>query len=232
MKIISIGDLHGKDVWKQIDPTNYDKIIFVGDYTDDFPPTTDEQIFTNLINIINFKKENHDKVILLFGNHDCSYIYGCKCSGYRPSMQDKLFNLFKDNRALFKFAYQIDNYIWTHAGITKFWYEDYLKPIILTYGLENLTIAEQINHLAFTGKGLEELGRVGHARGGLTYFGGCLWADQREFDYRTILPGYHQIVGHSKTGQGKIKKEYNNASITFIDCLDTKTEFYEIEIKE
>ena len=37
MKIISIGDLHGKDVWKQIDPANYDKIIFVGDYTDDFP---------------------------------------------------------------------------------------------------------------------------------------------------------------------------------------------------
>ena len=28
MKTISIGDIHGKNVWKQVDPNKYDKIIF------------------------------------------------------------------------------------------------------------------------------------------------------------------------------------------------------------
>lgn len=231
MKIISIGDIHGKSVWNTIDPGEYDKIIFVGDYTDDYYPTTDEQIFENLINIINFKKANPDKVELLYGNHDCSYVYGWSCSGFRSSMREKLFHLFHANKSLFKFAHQEKNYIWTHAGITRFWYDDYFKKIVTIYDLHENNIADQINTLSNSNDGLETIRKVGIIRGGAGYFGGPIWADQREFDEKTILDGYHQIVGHSKTGSGIKKKIYNeNTSITFIDCLDTKTEFYEIEI--
>ena len=36
IKILTIGDIHGKSVWNEIIPENYDKIIFVGDYVDSF----------------------------------------------------------------------------------------------------------------------------------------------------------------------------------------------------
>ena len=47
MKILTIPDLHGKTVWKNVFDTNYDRIIFLGDYVDDFPPTTDGEILDN-----------------------------------------------------------------------------------------------------------------------------------------------------------------------------------------
>jgi len=68
MKIISVGDLHGNNIWKTIDPELYDKIIFVGDYTDSFH-LTDSAILDNLLDLIEFKKSYPDKVFLLLGNH-------------------------------------------------------------------------------------------------------------------------------------------------------------------
>ena len=34
MKHVIIGDLHGKDVWKEININCYDRVVFVGDYVD------------------------------------------------------------------------------------------------------------------------------------------------------------------------------------------------------
>lgn len=36
MKHIVIGDLHGKDIWQTIDFTQYEKVVFLGDYVDSF----------------------------------------------------------------------------------------------------------------------------------------------------------------------------------------------------
>ena len=44
MKTISIGDIHGSSKWKAVNVKNYDRVIFMGDYVDDFPPVTDDQI--------------------------------------------------------------------------------------------------------------------------------------------------------------------------------------------
>ena len=68
MRICAIGDIHGRNDWEKVDPNKYDKIIFVGDYVDSFDIPTGE-ILKNLENIIAFKKEYYDKVILLLGNH-------------------------------------------------------------------------------------------------------------------------------------------------------------------
>ena len=135
MKILTIGDIHGRDLWKfythgssyeydlwkvsieaGADPTNYefwkeftyaqvDKIIFVGDYTDSFDKTN-EQILENLKEIIKFKKALGDKVVLLLGNHDIQYIIPNEvCSGFRSEMKFDLENLFKENIDLFKIAH-------------------------------------------------------------------------------------------------------------------------------
>ena len=74
---ICLLDLHGKDIWKKINPDNFDKIIFLGDYMDASYKTrpegmkfsdlleiiideergkTDEEIISNLLDIIELKK--------------------------------------------------------------------------------------------------------------------------------------------------------------------------------
>src|SRR6476660_917534 len=99
MRIIAIGDLHGKDCWKEIDFSLYEKVIFVGDYVDGFNASNHE-IFNNLLELIQLKKSNTAKFILLLGNHDIQYLYGpdYRCSGFRPEAQFDLEELFSKNR--------------------------------------------------------------------------------------------------------------------------------------
>ena len=48
MKLITIGDLHGSLVWKQINPGNWDRMVFMGDYVDSGKYSPDERILSNL----------------------------------------------------------------------------------------------------------------------------------------------------------------------------------------
>jgi len=36
MKHVIIGDLHGRDVWQQVNFSKYEKAVFLGDYVDSF----------------------------------------------------------------------------------------------------------------------------------------------------------------------------------------------------
>ena len=79
MKIVALGDTHGRDMWKTIVKIeeDFDKLLFIGDYfdtRDDIDASTQIQNFKE---ILEFKKENPDKVILLIGNHDFHYLKGC-----------------------------------------------------------------------------------------------------------------------------------------------------------
>ena len=90
-KIITIGDLHGRTVWKEFEdikfllyaepgaagyggfvPECY-KYVFIGDYCDSFTETSDK-IKDNLLELIRFKTLYPDHVILLWGNHDYQYL--------------------------------------------------------------------------------------------------------------------------------------------------------------
>jgi hypothetical protein len=32
MRLLTLPDLHGKTVWRQLDPAAYDRLVFLGDY--------------------------------------------------------------------------------------------------------------------------------------------------------------------------------------------------------
>lgn len=226
MKTISIGDLHGLNLWKEIDPEKYDKIIFIGDYVDSFK-VSDDDILNNLKDIIEFKKKYMDKVELLLGNHDLQYmfienldIHGC--SGYRPSMSTSLHNIFKDNKDLFNVAFQYNDTVWTHAGIHYGWYKYRFKDY---YGD---TIAEKLNN-AFRNYYLP-LFDIGRRRGGRYDIGGPFWCDQLEL-MGSPMRDIDQIVGHTR--RNYILTEYkHDKQLVFIDVLEhTKLPiFYEIEL--
>ena len=128
LRILVFGDIHGRNVWKDVidreDIDNLDLIIFLGDYfssREDIPVDLQEENFRH---IVEFKNMYPDKVVLLRGNHDmeaCKY-YWAECY---PSHHSKWVyenkEWFLDNT---QWVLQIDDVVFSHAGITKRWYED------------------------------------------------------------------------------------------------------------
>lgn len=217
MKIITIGDVHGRPYWKNIDPKKYDKIIFTGDFVDSYI-YTNEEILENLMAIIELKKDFSEKIVLILGNHDLHYMWDYKtfgCSGYRPELYHDLHDLFNDNRNLFQVAFQIGNHIWTHAGISKGWYK-FNQEVIEGYTdkFDCKTIAEVLNIILWT-KDNYILHQVSDFRGGVYQYGGVTWADRKE-TMNGYLPGYHQYVGHTPINEITMFGD-ENGSIRYID---------------
>lgn len=131
MKTIVLGDIHGYTAWKDIlkNEPEFDRVIFIGDYVDSFDRSGKEQM-DNLLDIISYAKQedvdpaDQKEVILLIGNHDFHYFPGVinPCSGYQPLMRPLFESVYQDNYVLFQTAFiDENNYIYSHAGITKTW---------------------------------------------------------------------------------------------------------------
>lgn len=232
MKVLTVSDIHGRSVWKDINFDAYDQIVFLGDYTDSYV-FDDETVYHNLLNIIQLKRAQPEKFVLLIGNHDAQYLHfpHYRCSGFRPLAQPVISGVFDKYGRMFQIAYQVGAYLFTHAGVSNRWLTHALKKT----GNETLSItpsydlAELLNDIHQQLPFRDLLFEVGRRRGGSDPTGGPVWADRSETknDY---LAGFHQVVGH--TPIDTFTTFGNEAgSITYTDVLQTKTAFYEIEIR-
>lgn len=241
MKVITIGDIHGESViWKIADLKKllesskeipqYDAYIFLGDYVDSHTLQT-PKIISNFKKIIQLKQNYPYNIVLLLGNHDLAYLLGhflFPCSGHDRNYDKEIQKLFLDNIELFCPIYQLDNYIFTHAGISQKW----LDKFKFIHGIKTPSIpVKTINNCFF--KAISDKNHInvsdpifdcGMIRGGENLVGGIFWADFRE-TFKDIVPGYKQIVGH--TPVKKIvtldnKKEGDSfGSITYINTIPT-----------
>lgn len=235
MKVIVIGDTHGRKTWKDIVRKNSgSNFIFLGDYVDPYYSEFigEEQAIDNLYEIIDFKKDNPSNVHLLIGNHDAQYMFYPEFS--TSAISRKYFQDIKDafdfNRNLFQFSIQKDNYLFIHAGITNGWlnhFRELLDHFGLKSDLSNLAVI--INKIGKDNKWRQDcLGTVSHYRGGFDLYGGPLWADKREL-LKDHLAGFQQVVGHNKI-DSIIKIGNSKSSITFCDCLWKKEESLTLNI--
>ena len=230
MKTVSIGDTHGmavvESVMKIID--NFDKFIFLGDYVDSFD-VENQSMKKNLLDLIELKSKYMEKVVLLWGNHDIHYLLGKEyyCTGYRPGMRKFFHTIFQENEKLFQFSCQAGDYIWTHAGITEFWFEKRLRA----GKADERSIADTLNE-AF-GLRYPPLFDIGYRREGKQRTGGPLWCDKAEL-ISGPLKGYNQIVGHNRVEEFEIFWT-GDKKVILIDLLENNEEvdagsFYYIEI--
>ncbi len=71
--VLVLPDVHGRKFWKKPceNIENYDKVVFLGDYFDpyDFEKISVVDCIENFNEILELKRNNMDKVILLIGNH-------------------------------------------------------------------------------------------------------------------------------------------------------------------
>jgi hypothetical protein len=230
MKTITIGDLHGIDKWKTIDPEHYDKIIFLGDYLDSFC-LLDKEIISNFKDIIDFKQDWPDKVVLLFGNHEISYMYPkYRATGYRTGIAAKVSKLLWDHYHLFRIAWQHENFLWSHAGILQDFFDQKILPQIIA-GDTNLAATLQ----RLFEEGYSPIFEYGYKRGGsINSLAGPLWLDKAEM-MQQPLKGYHQIVGHTRVDTIVHYQPYSydkTTIVSFCDCMEYgDRSFYELDIK-
>ncbi|GAB3644103.1 metallophosphoesterase [Spirosoma arcticum] len=234
MKLLTISDLHGRTVWKDVDFSSYDRVIFLGDYTDSFV-FDDNAILTNLSEIIQHKRREPSKFVLLIGNHDAQYLHFpyYRCSGFRAWSQPTLSALFTEHEHLFQIAHQEGLYLFTHAGVSRQWFARLLAktqpdehPVTPAVNVANLLNDVHRQSLRFRNLLFE----VGPKRGGMDSFSGPVWADRDET--RTdFLPGFHQIVGHTPIDDITTYGD-ESGSITYTDVLEKQKRFYEIIIPD
>jgi hypothetical protein len=128
-KVLAIGDIHTK-IWiiekvtKVID--DYDKIVFCGDYADDFSASPQDTLQT-WITLKDLQTKNRDKIQLVMGNHDYIYVNDTPSlqSGYNPITHvliDASENKdLKDWLASLPVVIEIDDVSYSHAGIANQW---------------------------------------------------------------------------------------------------------------
>ena len=130
MRIICFGDIHGRNVWKEVidkEVYNTDLFIFLGDYFTSREGISEEDQFSNFKEIVFYKEMYSEKIILLRGNHDME-----ACGYYWAECRPKYWGFeVSDNKEWFlentQWLVQIDNMVFSHAGITQRWYEDMKK---------------------------------------------------------------------------------------------------------
>ena len=201
--MIIIPDVHGRVFWKEIVKNSEDKIIFLGDYVDPYPGENISLIgaLDNLSEIIDYKKSNPSKVILLLGNHDFMYMdsehnkYSCR---HDFENEPKITKILMDNRDLFQMNYSIEVknklYIFSHAGILKPWIEKYKN----LFG-EFPGSLDKINELYrnWDPEFISSLLEISYYRGGWSDFGSMIWSDVREHSV-SCEENIYQIFGHTQ----------------------------------
>ena len=200
--LVIIPDVHGRPFWREaarLRPAAW--VVFLGDYLDPYPDEgiTGEEAFKGLLDIIDLKKRNPDKVTLLWGNHDLHYMYPeMMGSRYDFANAERNARLFHDNQTLFKMAYETvtggRRFLFSHAGVGMGW----IRQSFPGLAPEELT-ADLFNDLVGYPRFMEALGAVSCYRCGDKPWGSMVWADVQEQGYEeNQLPGVVQVFGHSR----------------------------------
>lgn len=225
MKILVIGDLHGHDTWKEIINTNtFDKVVFIGDYLDSRTRSCEEQL-SNFLDILKYKKDDLNDVILLIGNHELHYLDGIDSTysghnyGYSFSFNSVLENALKDN--LLQMAYKDGQYLFTHAGVSETW--------CLDNGINYTTdyIADEINELFKHRRVAFDINRGGGY--GNEIYQSPVWIRPGSLYNDSV--DFMNVIGHTSGGRIKETDKYilTDALPNEYIIIDTKTNKTEIK---
>lgn len=252
-KILCIPDIHCRKFWRQCIYNNIekvDKVIFLGDYLDPYQNEIEENpelmeceyfgdsknLLKMLEDIISLKKNEPDKYILLTGNHSDSYIWADFKAASRTDWKnwEKYHKFFLENLEYFNLVWIEKNVIFSHAGISKNWSEDFLYSYMkYDEGAElekDSTVFETARVLKDTPLSdfniyyIKAISNISPYRYGEAFNGSCEWSDLREhIDHHLtevkekIVPlgedGMYQIFGHTQ-----LQKELITDKWACLDC--------------
>lgn len=217
MKQVIIGDIHGRSCWKDIlaQEQDWDRVIFVGDYVDTHELITPLEQVDNLREIIGFKEDNDDKVILLIGNHDYHYWPGIqeRYSGYQHNMRVSFEYEYDTYKRSFQACY-IDEHknIYSHAGLTQKWCQ-----FIGAHPLKNKQLVDYVNDCFISRPVMFQFYRGDRSDYGDDINQGPFWVRPQSL-YRDKIDNF-QVVGHTMVGQITHPSKSERKGFYNIDCL-------------
>ena len=187
-KVFVIPDVHLKP-WMfdkaegLLSRSEYDKIVCLGDLVDDWDQEKNLGLYSETFDAVEHFIERHPNFLFCYGNHDVSYIWEARESGYsdyaRPVVLEGLTKLEKlipaENIA---YIHRIDNALFSHAGLTEVFVSRFLP--------------------AFSGSLDELLERInGFRRDELWCDASPIWARPQNGKIEMYPAGYLQVVGHT-----------------------------------
>lgn len=195
MKILVLGDIHGRLCWLDIiNKEQPDLTIFLGDYVSTHDNISSEQQCMNLEDILNHKADNPDKVILLRGNHDLQHLgYSwAECSGRfieveRWMSSETIKKRFLD---LTQWVYIYDNIIFSHAGISETWWSNVKNLYSEVIDLEDINNIDPCEIFAFTPNRYSD-----YCGDSITQ--PCTWIRPIAL-IKDYIKNYNQVVGHTR----------------------------------
>lgn len=210
MKIVVLGDIHGRSVWKDIiDKELPDQVIFLGDYVSTHDCVSESDQVSNLLEILRFKG-HHPETILLRGNHDLQHLgyYWAECSGYFPWVAELMRDLEEEFLANTQWIYIMGNTIFSHAGISTKW----LESNLLT--LDDINFLGPTELFAFNGKNPRDIYGTSPEQP-------PTWI-RPETLVNVMIPGYDQVVGHTPVEYCFNVKDSSNIpnNLWLCDALD------------
>jgi len=204
MKIIAIGDIHGRSNWEDFVKQEFDLCVFVGDYFDSFTLDVDTQI-ENFEKIVEFKNTSNKKVVLLTGNHDLHYLLDTEhYSGYNHDRAIDIAEALGQAGKALTMAHQEGGLLFSHAGVTKTWAKK--NKINL------LDIAYSINQLPLPAFGFYN---KDESRYGDNKHQGCVWVRPRALQ-SDLIANFVQVVGHTHMKDITAFED----KVVYIDVLD------------
>lgn len=130
MKVLAVGDIHTKSwIFYEIAEImdHYDKVVFVGDYADNWNTDPIKTIGTwKTLHMM--MQSNPEKVHAVIGNHDYAYIHpeiAGHSSGWNPVTYHLLSipenKYLKDWLLTLPITLEVDGVTYSHAGVTEQW---------------------------------------------------------------------------------------------------------------
>lgn len=189
-----VGDLHLQAklilplVEKAIEKHNVERVIFMGDYVDQWNQCDNSQLYINELTLLaEFRnkliKEGKVEPVFLIGNHDMPYLIDIPeyYSVYDTKTFDKVHDLLLQLQP--QIACEVGEYsVASHAGYvqTSAWEipKWHFKPWLYGYIDESIKLQKQVGR-----------------RGGFDTYGSMLWEDFGERLWRAGMK--YQIVGHT-----------------------------------
>lgn len=223
-KIVVLGDIHGRSVWKSIleKELDADTVVFIGDYFDSFDISGGEQLY-NFQEIINYKRDSGKEVILLVGNHDHHYfpeIGYTGTSGFQHNMWPAISAVINDNRQHLQMCYNDGEFLFSHAGISVSWLKNAFKK---DWTVDN--VVEKVNELYlhkprwFNFSGLDPYGDDTYQT--------PIWIRPRSLKIANnntkLYKKYIQVVGHTHQNSIQFK-----GRTYFVDTFDTSNDYLTI----
>jgi len=231
-RIIAVGDTHGRSTWKRIleKETEFDKFIFIGDYFDSHNKgySGNKQI-VNFNEILEFKKANPDKVILLFGNHDYHYIKGIgeTYSGYQATYALDIGEVVEKaiNDGLVQMCYLHDDFFFSHAGLTKTWVKTVLAPNNINPLVDDIMVNLMNDLLKYQPRVFGFAMGNNFSQTGDDITQGPIWVRPQSL-VKDMVENITCVVGHTQVRELTYLPEHK---LILIDCLGTVDEYFVIQ---